>query len=81
MPVTTHHPSLHERVENATSAGDLRLIYGLGIPLVAMVGFIAAAAVAGQVWLIAPLMLLVLGMTAIVLVGFAQMLDDGDDRR
>jgi hypothetical protein len=36
MSTTSHRP-LHERVERVLETGDLRLVYGLGVPLLAVV--------------------------------------------
>ena len=79
MSTTSHRP-LHERVEHLLETGDLRLIYGLGVPLLVVVAGVSALAVAHATWLVIPLMAMVVALTGIVLVGIAQMLDDSGDR-
>jgi hypothetical protein len=75
MP-STSHPPLNERVERVLETGDLRLVYGLGVPLLVIVAGVSALAVAHATWLVIPLMTMVVALTGIVLVGVARMLDD-----
>ena len=70
---------LHERVERVFEAGDLRLVYGLGVPLLVVVAGVSALAVVHATWLVIPLMAMVVALTGIVLVGVARMLDEGGD--
>ena len=79
MSSVSHQP-LHERVERVLETGDLRLIYGLGVPLLVVVAGVCAVAVAHSTWLVIPLITMVVALTGIVLVGVAQMLDDSGDR-
>jgi hypothetical protein len=76
------HKTLHEKVEWLFESGDLRLIYGMAVPLLAAVGLITAFAIVGEWWLLPPLMFVVLALTAVVIIGFSQMLDDdsGDEQ-
>jgi hypothetical protein len=70
---------LHTRIERLLQSGDMRLLYGVGVPLFLVVVGVGAIAIAGAEWLVAPLLLAVVALTAIVLVGFTQMLNDSDD--
>lgn len=67
---------LHERVERILGSGDMRLVYGLAVPLVIAVGFIVALAFSGKTWLVAPLVLVIVALIGIIVVGFNQMLED-----
>jgi hypothetical protein len=67
---------LHERVERILGSGDMRLIYGLAVPLLIAIGFIVALAFSGKTWLVAPLVLVIVALIGIIVVGFNQMLDD-----
>ena len=78
MSSVSHQP-LHQRVERVLETCDLRLIYGLGVPLLVVVAGVSGVAVAHATWLVIPLMTMVVALTGIVLVGVAQMLEDGGD--
>jgi archaellum biogenesis protein FlaJ (TadC family) len=69
---------LHRRVERMLESGDLRLIYGIAVPLAIVIGLIVALAFSGQTWLVAPLVLVLLILTGVVIVGFTQMLDEDE---
>jgi hypothetical protein len=70
---------LHTRVERVLESGDMRLVYGVGIPFLLVIAGIVAAAVAQSMWLVAPLMIVVIALTAVVMIGFAQMLAEDED--
>jgi hypothetical protein len=72
------HEKLEVKVESLLGTGDLRMIYGVGVPFFAMTLLIIGALVLEAVWLSAVLMLLIAVSTAIVLVGINHMLDDED---
>jgi hypothetical protein len=74
---TVSPPSLHQRVERMLETGDLRLVYGLGGPLLVVVAGVSAVAAAQATWLVIPLMAIVVALTGIVLAGVARMLADG----
>jgi hypothetical protein len=57
----------------------MRLIYGMAVPLLIVVGLVIALAISGQTWLVVPLILVVIVLTAVVLIGIGQMLGDEDD--
>ncbi len=69
---------LHEKVESLFGSGDLRMIYGMGTPVVGMTLLIIAALVIGETWLVAPLMALIAVSTAVVLMGINYMLDEDE---
>jgi len=61
--------------------GDsLRLLYGVGGPLIAGLVVIIAALVLGSEWLVIPMMLAVFALTATVVIGFGHMISDDDGR-
>jgi fatty acid desaturase len=74
-----HHPSLHERVESITGSGDLRLIYGMGVPMFIAVLVICGLLVAGVGWAVPVLMLMIAVMTFGVIMGIAKMLGESGD--
>ena len=78
--MTNHriHEKLEVRVESLLGTGDLRMIYGVGVPFLAMTFLIIGALVLEAVWLSAVLMVLIVAFTAVVLVGINHMLDDED---
>ncbi|HEX8122135.1 MAG TPA: hypothetical protein VF549_12800 [Solirubrobacteraceae bacterium] len=70
------HDRLETKVESIYGTGDLRMIYGVGVPFLVMTGLIVAALVMQSVWLTAPLMVLIALFTVVVLQGLGHMLDD-----
>lgn len=72
-------PSLHRRVERLLQSGDMRLIYGMAVPLLIVVGLVIALAISGQTWLVIPLILVVIILTAVVMIGISQMLGDDEN--
>ncbi len=75
------HERLEAKVENVLGTGDMRMIYGVGVPFLLMTFLIIGALVLEAVWLTAVLMVLIGVFTAVVLVGLNHMLDDEDDTR
>lgn len=75
------HERLETKVEATFGTGDLRMIYGVGVPFLAMTFLIIGALVLEAVWLSAVLMVLIGVFTAVVLVGLNHMLDDEDGTR
>ena len=70
------HERLEAKVEHLFGTGDLRMIYGMGVPFLTLTFLIIAALVMQTVWLTAPLMVLIVVFSAVVLVGLNHMLDD-----
>ena len=75
------HEKLETNVERTFGTGDMRMLYGVGVPFVVMTGLIIAALVLESIWLTAVLMVLIVAFTAVVLIGLSHMLDDEDDSR
>ena len=78
MTTLTTDP-LNDRVERITGA-DIRLLYGLGVPMLAATGFIIAYLLTDSLWLLAPVLLFIFLVTGVVIVGILQMLDESDTR-
>ena len=81
MTKTGMHEKLEMEVEATLGTGDLRMLYGMGVPVLVMTGLIIAALVLQTVWLAAVLMVLIGVFTAVVFVGLNHMLDDEDGTR
>jgi hypothetical protein len=64
---------LHERLENRLGA-DVRLFYGLLVPAALVVVGVIALTVSPTWWMLAALVVLLLGAVAVVMVGIGQML-------
>jgi hypothetical protein len=52
-------PHRAERIHRRLDSGDLLLVYGLGLPLLLAVAWVAAVAVARTPWLVVPIAALV----------------------
>lgn len=82
---TTHpaHRSPYAPFERATErllGADMRLLYGMAVPVVALCVIIALAlGYAASAWVVAGLMVLEAIMLGIVMVGFIGVLNSGDD--
>lgn len=70
-------PTLHDNLE-ARLGFDARLLYGLLAPAAVVVLLIAALAFSPTWWLLAPLALVLVGLTGIVVAGTLQMLDEDE---
>jgi hypothetical protein len=75
------HERLETGVERTFGTGDMRMLYGVGVPFVTMTFLIIGALVLEAVWLTAVLMVLIVAFTVVVLIGLNHMLDDEDDTR
>ena len=69
--------TLHEKVEWLYGSGDVRLLYGMAVPVLAICGLVALLALAPEWWLLPAMMLVVLVLAGVVLIGVSQMLDEG----
>ena len=68
------------KIEYQHTAGDSRMLYGMGGPLLAAVALIVGFFLIGEMWLMPFMMLAVFALTGLVLWGFSRMLDeDGDE--
>ncbi|HEX8208450.1 MAG TPA: hypothetical protein VF587_20475 [Solirubrobacteraceae bacterium] len=81
MTSTDWHENLETNLERSLGTGDLRMLYGVGVPFITMTFLIIAALVLEAVWLTAVLMVLIAAFTVVVLIGLNHMLDDEDDSR
>jgi cell shape-determining protein MreD len=75
---THHHYPLHERITRVVGA-DVRLLYGIGVPILATVGFIIALAVSKQTWMAGAVVFFLVITLAVVVFGLYGMLDDEDE--
>lgn len=84
MATSTHHPhafrGLDESVERAVGA-DMRLLYGMLVPILMICGVIIVLALIPETWVVALIVVLELGALAIVGYGLAGMLDEPPDDR
>lgn len=86
MATSTDHPhrfhGFDESVERAVGA-DMRLLYGMLVPILMICGVIIVLALSPAMWLVAIILVLELGALAMVGYGLAGMLneppDDPDD--
>ena len=86
MATSTDHPhrfhGFDESVERAVGA-DMRLLYGMLVPILLICGVIIVLALSPAMWLVAIILVLELGALAMVGYGLAGMLneppDDPDD--
>ena len=84
MATSNQHPhafrGFDESVERAVGA-DLRLLYGMLVPILMICGLIVVLALSPTVWLVAFIVVLELGALAVVGYGLAGMLGEaeGDD--
>jgi hypothetical protein len=79
---TTHHNPF-ERFDNSMErwlGADMRLIYGMAVPILMVCGLILLLALNPTTWLVIGVLLLELGAGAVVLRGIMALLnDDGND--
>jgi membrane-associated phospholipid phosphatase len=66
--------TLHEMIDQRYEVGDTRLMYGITVPLLIAVASIALFLGIGGWWMLAPAMLSVIALTAIVTIGIGRML-------
>jgi hypothetical protein len=77
-PVYPQYP-LNQRVGRELVA-DLRLQYGIAVPMFATIGFIVALAVSGQSWMVGPVVVLLLVTVAAIVFGLLGVLDAHEDQ-
>jgi len=68
-----------ESVERALGA-DMRLVYGMAVPILMIIGLIVILALSPSVWLVATIMVVELGALAVVMYGFAGMLNEPEEQ-
>lgn len=67
-----------QSVERVVGA-DLRLVYGLGAPLLMVVGLIVILALSPAVWLVAVILAVEIALLGVVLTGILGMLGEDDE--
>jgi len=81
-PETHHHENpfrgFDDSVERTVGA-DMRLIYGLGAPILLVLGVIVILALSPATWLVVAIVLIEIAALAIVLTGFMGMLNQPDE--
>ena len=70
--------SIHHTVERAFGSGDLRLLYGMGVPFLLVIGITILMWATNASWMIVPLFAVIFLFTGIVLLGLSKMLRDED---
>lgn len=66
------------RVERSLGA-DLRLLYGMAIPILMICGLIILLALAPQTWLVITVLLFEVAALGVVVTGFVGMLNEDDE--
>ena len=64
-----------ESVEHALGA-DMRLVYGMAVPILMILGLIVILALSPAVWLVAAILIMELAALVIVVYGFMSMLNE-----
>ena len=65
-------------VERAIGA-DMRLVYGMAVPILMVVGLIIILALSPAVWLVVSILVLELVLLGVVVYGFVGMLNEPDE--
>ena len=65
-----------QKIEYQHTAGDSRMLYGMGGPLLAAVALIIGFFLIGEMWLLPLMMLAVFALTGLILWGLGNMLDE-----
>ena len=58
---------------------DMRLVYGIGVPILIITGLICVVALQPAVWLVASVLVIELGLVALVIYAFSKMLGEPAD--
>jgi len=58
---------------------DMRLIYGMGVPILMIIGMIVLLALSPETWLVVTILLLEITALGVVLSGLFGMLDEEED--
>jgi archaellum biogenesis protein FlaJ (TadC family) len=66
------------KIQYEHTAGDSRLLYGMGGPLLLAVLLIVGFFLIGEMWLLPLMLLAVLALTGLILWGFSHMLDEDE---
>lgn len=68
-----------DRSVEAALGADLRLIYGLGAPVMMIVGLIVILALTPATWLVISIIIIEIGALGLVVTGLMAMLDERDE--
>lgn len=82
-PSPTHHREpvfrgFEESVERTLGA-DMRLLYGMAVPILMIIGLIVVLALGPSTWLVIAVLVLELAALGVVMTGVIGMLSDGDE--
>ncbi len=72
-------PRLHRGIERTLGTGDLRMLYGLGAPMIVVCAIVIAACVTDQMWLAALAMVAIFALVPGILHELGRMLDETGD--
>ena len=78
--MTTSNP--YERFDRSMErwlGADLRLIYGMAVPILMITGLILLLALNPTTWMVVAVLVLEVGACAVVIRGIMAMLDGGED--
>lgn len=76
-----HENAFHgfdESVERVLGA-DMRLVYGMAVPILVIVGLIVILALSPATWVVAAIVLLEVAALGVVIYGFMGLLNEPDD--
>jgi hypothetical protein len=68
-----------DRSVERTLGADMRLVYGLLVPILMVVGLILILALSPAVWLVVSILVIELAMLAVVVYGFVGMINEPSD--
>ena len=68
------HERLESNLERSLGTGDMRMLYGMGAPLIVMTFLIIGALVLEAIWLTAILMAILVAFTVMILIGITHLL-------
>ena len=77
-PSSSPFRGLERSVEHVLGA-DFRLVYGIAVPILMVIGLIILLALRPSTWLVVSVLLLEVAALAVVVVGFMGVLNDEDD--
>jgi hypothetical protein len=81
IPDSTHNPfrGFDESVERVLGA-DMRLIYGMAVPILMVCGLIVVLALSPATWLVVAVLVIEIALLAVVVLGFFGLLNEDEPR-
>ncbi|HSO97423.1 MAG TPA: hypothetical protein VLP43_00595 [Solirubrobacteraceae bacterium] len=79
---STHHTSRmagFDRSMERWLGADMRLLYGMGVPILMITGLIIVLALSPGAWLVATILVIEVLLAGAVIVGFTGMLNESDE--